>query len=599
VIPPTFIQDLLNRVDIVDVVGNYVQLKKAGANMSGLCPFHSEKSPSFTVSPTKQFYHCFGCGKNGTAISFLMEFSGLGFVEAVKELAQNAGMTVPERDDHLTPLRRAEVQAKSLALSDVMTQSYQFYRDQLRVSSSAIDYLKNRGLTGEIAARFGLGYAPDNRDGLHTIFSNYEADALVEAGMVIDRGQEEGPGRKRYDRFRERIMFPIRNTKGQVIGFGGRILDKGEPKYLNSPETPLFQKGNELYGLFEARQAIRNAGYVLVVEGYMDVVALAQLGFPQAVATLGTACAPVQVQKLLRQTDLVIFSFDGDAAGQKAARRALDASLPHVSDNKAVKFLFLPPEHDPDSYVREFGAEAFDRLVKDAMPLSEFLLQEVAAENDLRTLEGRARTHYVAKPLVQVLQPSALRLQIVRSLAKMTETAPEEIESMFGLAKPVSSSRRPPPRSRRPQLVGIERQVIRLLLTHPVLVSELGGKEMAAFSLYAPDSMEDLEEIMEAVGTMGANASFASLSEQLRAAGTKFDQIIAEIAESDEFNLDQARVELMDAVRKVRKLVVDIELKQLSASGLLTNDDKVRYRELELLKKQLMQQIVAEEKARV
>jgi DNA primase len=374
-------------------------------------------------------------------------------------------------------------------------------------------------------------------------------------------------------------MFPIRNTKGQVIGFGGRILDKGEPKYLNSPETPLFQKGNELYGLFEARQAIRNAGYVLVVEGYMDVVALAQLGFPQAVATLGTACAPVQVQK--------------------PARRALDASLPHVSDNKAVKFLFLPPEHDPDSYVREFGAEAFDRLVKDAMPLSEFLLQEVAAENDLRTLEGRARTHYVAKPLVQVLQPSALRLQIVRSLAKMTETAPEEIESMFGLAKPVSSSRRPPPRSRRPQLVGIERQVIRLLLTHPVLVSELGGKEMAAFSLYAPDSMEDLEEIMEAVGTMGANASFASLSEQLRAAGTKFDQIIAEIAESDEFNLDQARVELMDAVRKVRKLVVDIELKQLSASGLLTNDDKVRYRELELLKKQLMQQIVAEEKARV
>lgn len=394
-------------------------------------------------------------------------------------------------------------------------------------------------------------------------------------------------------------MFPIRNTKGQVIGFGGRILDKGEPKYLNSPETPLFQKGNELYGLFEARQAIRNAGYVLVVEGYMDVVALAQLGFPQAVATLGTACAPVQVQKLLRQTDLVIFSFDGDAAGQKAARRALDASLPHVSDNKAVKFLFLPPEHDPDSYVREFGAESFELLVKDAMPLSEFLLQEVAAENDLRTLEGRARTHYVAKPLVQVLQPSALRLQIVRSLAKMTETSPEEIESMFGLAKPVALSRRPPPRSKRPQLVGLERQVIRLLLTHPVLVSELGEKEMTAFSLYAPDSMEDLEEIMETIGTMGANASFASLSEQLRAAGTKFDQIIAEIAESDEFNLDQARVELMDAVRKVRKLVVDIELKQLSSSGLLTNDDKVRYRELELLKKQLIQQIVAEEKARV
>ncbi|HEY0845740.1 MAG TPA: DNA primase, partial [Noviherbaspirillum sp.] len=358
-IPQSFIQDLLNRVDIVDVVGRYVQLKKGGANYMGLCPFHNEKSPSFTVSPTKQFYHCFGCGAHGTAIGFLIEYSGLGFVEAVKDLAQGVGMTVPDQD-RLPPAQRAEAQAKSFALSDVMTKAADFYRHQLRGAQQAIAYLKGRGLTGEIAARFGLGYAPDGWDSLRGVFPDYQAQELVESGLVIDKSEEGGGGRKRYDRFRDRIMFPIRNIKGQVIGFGGRVLDGGEPKYLNSPETPLFQKGSELYGLFEARQAIREAGYALVTEGYMDVVALAQLGFPQAVATLGTACTPTHVQKLLRQTDQVVFSFDGDAAGRRAARRALDACLPHASDDKVIKFLFLPTEHDPDSYIRELGAEAFE-----------------------------------------------------------------------------------------------------------------------------------------------------------------------------------------------------------------------------------------------
>mgnify|MGYP006273649759 FL=1 len=307
-IPQSFIQDLLNRIDIVDVVGRYVQLKKGGANFSGLCPFHNEKSPSFTVSPTKQFYHCFGCGAHGTAIGFLMEYSALGFVEAVKDLAQSVGMTVPEQEDRLLPAQRMEQQAKSLALSEAMMLSCQFYREQLRSARKAIDYLKGRGLTGDIAAKFWIGYAPDGWESLKQVFTNYEDDVLVEAGLVIERSEEEESSRKRYDRFRDRIMFPIRNAKGQVIGFGGRVLGAGEPKYLNSPETPLFQKGSELYGLFEARQAIREKGYVLVTEGYMDVVALAQFGFEQAVATLGTACTPIHVQKLLRQTDPVSYT---------------------------------------------------------------------------------------------------------------------------------------------------------------------------------------------------------------------------------------------------------------------------------------------------
>jgi DNA primase len=458
VIPQSFIQDLLNRVDIVDVVGRHVQLKKGGANYMGLCPFHNEKSPSFTVSPTKQFYHCFGCGAHGTAIGFLIEYSGLGFVDAVKDLAQGVGMTVPD-EDRLPPAQRAEAQAKSVALSEVMTKACDYYRQQLRGAQHAVAYLKGRGLTGEIAARFALGYAPEGWDGLRAVFPNYEMPALVEAGLVIDKSEEAGGGRKRYDRFRDRIMFPIRNTKGQVIGFGGRVLDRGEPKYLNSPETPLFQKGSELYGLFEARQAIRDAGYVLVTEGYMDVVALAQLGFPQAVATLGTACTATHVQKLFRQTDQVIFSFDGDAAGRRAARRALDACLPYATDDKTIKFLFLPPEHDPDSYIREYGAEAFQAQIRDAMPLSQFLLMEVTRDNDLSASEGRARAQFEAKPLLQAMPPSGLRLQIVRGLAQATQTTPAEIEALFDLAQPVARAKIAPPRAKRTAPMGLERRI--------------------------------------------------------------------------------------------------------------------------------------------
>ncbi|QDZ26556.1 DNA primase [Noviherbaspirillum sp. UKPF54] len=593
-IPQSFIQDLLNRVDIVDVVGRYVQLKKGGANFMGLCPFHNEKSPSFTVSPTKQFYHCFGCGAHGTAIGFLIEYSGLGFVDAVKDLAQNVGMVVPEQD-RLLPAQRAEVQAKSLALSDVMAKASDFYRQELRGAQNAIAYLKKRGLTGEIAAKFALGYAPDGWDGLGAVFPRYEAPELVEAGLVIDKSEEGGGGRKRYDRFRDRIMFPIRNTKGQVIGFGGRVLDAGEPKYLNSPETPLFQKGSELYGLFEARQAIREAGYALVTEGYMDVVALAQLGFPQAVATLGTACTPTHVHKLLRQTDHVIFSFDGDAAGRRAARRALDACLPHATDNKTLKFLFLPAEHDPDSYIRELGAEAFEQQVRDAMPLSQFLLNEVTRDNDLRTPEGRAKAQFEAKPLLQAMPPSGLRLQIVRSLAQATQTTPAEIEALFELAQPVARTKVAPARTKRTPPIGLERQMMRILVAHPELAADLDQGALDAAARLAPDNAEMLLQLIGACQALGERANFAALAEQLRTVSADFDPLITEVASDDaESDPQAARLELAGAVRKTKMQLLKAELDQLVTTGLATEEARTRYREVMQLQEQLRRQAEVE-----
>ena len=586
-IPQSFIQDLLNRVDIVDVVGRYVQLKKGGANFGGLCPFHSEKSPSFTVSPTKQFYHCFGCGAHGTAIGFLMEYSGVGFVDAVKDLAQNAGMTVPEQEDKLLPAQRAEQQSRTLALSEVMTKASDFYRRELRTATRAIDYLKGRGLSGEVAGKFWMGYAPDGWDSLKTIFPDYEANELVEAGLVIDRSEEESGGRKRYDRFRDRIMFPIRNTKGQVIGFGGRVMDKGEPKYLNSPETPLFQKGSELYGLFEARQAIRDKGYVLVTEGYMDVVALAQFGFAQAVATLGTACTPVHVQKLLRQTENVIFSFDGDAAGRRAARRALEACLPHASDNKSLKFLFLPTEHDPDSYIREFGTEAFETMVQDAMPLSQFFMNEVSAGNDLETAEGRARALFEAKPLLQTMPTSALRLQLMRQLAQTAGSTMEEIASLFEMQQASQRGRKSAPAIKRKPPVELERQVLRLLLAHPILVRELDAQAIAMLSNAGANDGEMLGHLIAACGELPGTLQFAVLAQVLQEKSGEFDELIAEIAAESESELELARKELFGALRQTSIKTLKAEQERLISTGLEAEQARVRYREINIELEQL------------
>ncbi|MEN9629855.1 MAG: primase DnaG, partial [Pseudomonadota bacterium] len=359
-IPAGFLQDLLSRVDIADVVGRHVELKRGGANLMGLCPFHAEKSPSFSVSPVKQFYYCFGCGASGDAIRFLTEHTGMSFIDAVTELAQSVGMQVPQ--EQVSPEereRRQRLSERRLSLTGVLQRAAQHYRTQLKSSPEAIQYLKRRGLSGEIAARFGLGYAPPGWRGLASVFPSYDDPLLEEAGLVrssTDDPDAPAEERKRYDWFRHRVMFPIRAVGGEIIGFGARVLDDSKPKYLNSPETPVFSKGRELYGLFEARQAIRERGHCLVVEGYMDVVALAQNGFGNAVATLGTACTAEHIQKLFRFTDSVVFSFDGDAAGRRAAGRALEAALPHATDLRQVRFLFLPPEHDPDSFVRAKGA---------------------------------------------------------------------------------------------------------------------------------------------------------------------------------------------------------------------------------------------------
>ena len=430
-IPQSFVQELLARADVVELVGRYVPLKKAGANFSGLCPFHAEKSPSFTVSPTKQFYHCFGCGANGDAISFLMKHVGMEFVEAVKDLAQQYGMQMPE--DDASPqdrARAAEQRQKQATLSDVLEKAGDAWRKQLKQSPKAVAYLKGRGLSGEIAKRFGMGYAPEGWRSLASVFPNYDDPLLVESGLVIAH-TEDGDEEKRYDRFRDRIMFPIRNVKGECIGFGGRVLGDEKPKYLNSPETPVFSKGHELYGLFEARNAIRDAGYALVTEGYMDVVALAQLGFPNAVATLGTACTTDHVQKLFRFTDAVVFSFDGDGAGRRAARKALDGALPYATDVRSVKFLFLPAEHDPDSYIREHGQEAFARCISEAVPLSRFLLEAASEGCDLSSAEGRAHLASNAKPLWSQLPDGALKRQLLGDIADRVQLDSQELNELW------------------------------------------------------------------------------------------------------------------------------------------------------------------------
>ena len=637
-IPQSFIADLLNRVDIVDVVGQHVKLKKAGANYQGLCPFHSEKSPSFSVSPTKQFYHCFGCGAHGSAISFLMEYSGLGYVDAIEDLARSAGLDVPREERTANDVAR---QQQAMALSEVMSSAAEWYRQQLKGNTRAVEYLKGRGLTGEIAKRYSLGYAPDGWQGLEAVFGPYTNDdvakTLIEGGLMIQGEQAEGAPLKRYDRFRDRVMFPIRNPKGQTIGFGGRILDQGEPKYLNSPETPLFSKGNTLYGLFEARQAIRAQEYVLVCEGYMDVVALAQLGFPNAVATLGTACTANHVRMLLRQTDKVVFSFDGDSAGQRAAQRALEACLPLMSDDKEIRFLFLPTEHDPDSYVRAYGAAAFEKVIQEAMSISSFFFKVASEGHDLTTPEGRAHTHHGAKPLLLLMPPIALRTQILRELAIRTNTPPAELEAFCGLtvapvrqtayasnqtsqqnnqtnysqsgnrqgapwqafkgsAKRIATQNIEPPKAP----TDLAEQMLRVLIQFPHLGKVLDSHQRS-LALKAAEQrsanalalMKDLLSQCDQVelipgengksGTVGAGA-FAMFQEQLSRSelASMYEVLRKRVMDSD-LDLDGASADLEGSFKKLELMHLKQEMTDIAqkiAGSTATDQDKARYREL-------------------
>lgn len=509
-IPDSFIQDLLARVDIVDLVDSYVPLKKAGANYAACCPFHSEKSPSFTVSPSKQFYHCFGCGAHGTAIGFVMEYQGLGFVEAIHELAGRAGMQVPEEERGTKPQGRGQAQT----LVEIMARAARCYKDQLKLSPKAIDYLKSRGLTGEVAARFGIGYAPDGWQNLASVFPDYQLPELQSAGLVIRNDQ----GRL-YDRFRERVMFPIINPKGEVIAFGGRVLGAGEPKYLNSPETPLFEKGRELFGLPQARQSLRETNTAIVVEGYMDVVALAQHGVENAVATLGTATTATHVQKLLRQVDRIVFCFDGDNAGRKAAWRALENALETLADNKRIGFVFLPDGEDPDSYVRSQGKTGFQRLVAEATPLSDFLLRELGQRCDLTSAEGKAQLIHEAKPLLAKLPTPLLRLQLVKRLAEASGFAQGEVERLCELR-----SIAPPAPARAPRRApSLGRSLLRLVLQRPEL-----AKDIPAALLAVDAEGAAVRRLIALMREAGESLSYAVLRERLR--GFPEEPLIQQVA---------------------------------------------------------------------
>ncbi|MGV0952787.1 MAG: DNA primase [Fluviibacter sp.] len=576
-IPESFIQELLARTDIVEIIDRVVPLKKAGANYAACCPFHKEKSPSFTVSQSKQFYHCFGCGAHGTAIGFLMEHQGLSFPDAIEELARHCGLTVPQEDNDRAFRKPAASSEEGPSLLEVMLKAHKYYRDELKKSPRAIDYLKRRGLTGEVAARFGIGYAPDGWQNLRPSFPEYDSptfQALLKAGLVIENEQK-----RRYDRFRDRVMFPILDQKGQVIAFGGRILDQGEPKYLNSPETPLFEKGREVFGLPQAREACRQTDTVIVVEGYMDVVALAQHGIGNAVATLGTATTTTHIRKLLRMVDRIVFCFDGDNAGRKAAWRALENSLEALAEQKVLAFAFLPPEHDPDSYVRDLGKEAFQAAIDRATPLSEFLLQTLTSHVDLASAEGRAKLLAEAKPLLQKIPTPMLRLQIVKQLADKTGLQPSEVERGCELSRQAAMPKQVPARAPR-TAPSILRRLLHVLVQAPELTTKIEPALLQSLAANDPLSAT----LHRLIPLLARNPQPSELLERLR--GSEDAALLAEIfagSLNEPLEKEALGAELEGIVAQMARDQLDTELAQLQQAaqrGALSQVEKARYTEL-------------------
>jgi len=617
-IPRSFIDEVLNRVDIVSVISQSVTLKKAGSNLQGLCPFHQEKSPSFTVSETKQFYHCFGCGAHGTAISFLMEYAGLTFVDAIEELAKSVGLTVPQQ---LGDTAKASDQQQSIALIQVMEKIMTWYQEQLKKNQRPVQYLKNRGLSGEVAKRFSLGYAPDEWQNFTDVIGSYEdesiANVLAQTGMMV-QGESDGSMRvKRFDRFRDRIMFPIRSLKGQVIGFGGRVIDKGDPKYLNSPETVLFKKGQTLYGLFEARKFIREKGFVLVCEGYMDVVALAQMGFPNAVATLGTACTDHHIQLLLRHTDRIVFSFDGDSAGRKAAKRAFEACIPHLADDKEIRFLFLPKEHDPDSFIREFGQDKFNEEIQKAQPLSRFFIDVVSDQIDWSSAEGKAQAQNNAKDYFKKMPAIALRVQILRDFAKRLGSSQLELEKFYGLpsTQEVTVSKQEPQFEvgslktsaksdwkRKSDVRAMENlakqqpvaptkmviQIMWILIQHPQLGKLLEPKEIELLEAMALQRSEKAKliigNLVELCKTVSEDTNFASFQNTLMNSeyASDYEALIKKVFES-EFSREEAKTHLYGALKKFEIDLIKKEMLKIAEKiekNIADKEDIERYRKL-------------------
>ena len=575
-IPQEFIQSLLGRVDIVDVIDRHVKLKKAGSNFQACCPFHNEKTPSFSVSPTKQFYHCFGCGAHGNAIGFLMEYSGLAYPEAIRALAETVGMPVPETRARFEKPGAAEAPGLTVRMMEALA----YYRAELKKSKIAIDYLKGRGVSGEIAARYGLGFAPEGWQNLEAVFTDYATGPLKDTGLVIDSEAEGEKKSRRYDRFRNRVMFPILDARGNVIGFGGRVIGPGEPKYLNSPETPLFEKGRELYGLYQARRAIRDASQVVVVEGYMDVVALAQHGVENAVATLGTATTPMHLSKLLKLADNVVFCFDGDAAGRKAAWRALEIGLPVLADGKVVSFLFLPPEDDPDTFVRREGKEGFLKALDGAKPLSQFLFAELTSRVDMATEEGRARFMAQARPLVAQIEAPALGAMLRRRLAELARLAPEEIEALIPSKAPQRRPATAPARTTR-RVISLPARLLALLLHAPRIAASLPAEELsevgpefatlrAVVAFFAEDPQR----------TLGQASAYFEGSEHASAIADAMAEPLLKQAESPDFDVEAEVNDLVSRLRDSRLDRRSNHLMLLVSAGTATDAERAEYQDL-------------------
>ena len=570
-IPQDFIDDLIARADIVEVVGRRTQLKKAGREYKACCPFHDEKTPSFTVSPGKGFYHCFGCGAHGTAIGFLMEFDHMSFVDAIESLASSMGVEVP-RSESDEPARRYD---ELFSLMDTVARHWQ---SCLKETPEAVEYLKERGIDGSTAKRFGIGYASDGWSNILDKFGKSEeaTERLLATGLIIRK--DNG---KHYDRFRDRVMFPIRDARGRTIGFGGRTMGDGEPKYLNSPETVLFHKGRELYGMYEARQALRHIERLVVVEGYMDTIALARHGIEFVVATLGTATTNEHLNRLFRLTENVYFSFDGDRAGRKAAWRALENALPQVREGRQIRFVFLPEGQDPDSFVNENGADAFVKLMDAGLPLSEFLIQELSSQVDMDTIDGRAKLAEMARPLINNIPAGVYRELLIESLATAVGLTAPKLEKMMaagqaGGARSERARAGATPRRRQPSASGgpsVVRRAITLILNHPEAGQTLDVEVLAGVQRAGVDLLSALIETVQSE----PNITTAGLLERWRhdEKGRHLGKLAAEDVPIDE-DFDPA-AELAECLQQLalkgcqERIAILIEKQRVTG---LTDDEK-------------------------
>lgn len=573
-IPRDFIDDLLARTDIVELINSRVTLKKAGKNYQACCPFHTEKSPSFTVSQDKQFYHCFGCGEHGNAISFLMEYDRLDFVDAIEELASLNGVDVPREENKHTPeQQRKYQQAQQQKQNDyeIMAQISRFYQQQFKTASDkqvAIDYLKGRGLTGEIAKRFSMGYISDAWDGMMKVFAKSPGitKQLVDLGMAI----EGESGRNPYDRFRGRIMFPIRDKRGRVIGFGGRVLQDGTPKYLNSPETRIYHKGQELYGLYEAKQANKNLTRLVVVEGYMDVVALAQHGVDYAVASLGTSTTTEQLQTLFRTVNEVICCYDGDRAGRDAAWRAMDNALPLIRDGISLKFVFVPDGEDPDSLIRMQGQAAFEQILDSALPLSQFLFDQLLSQVDINSLEGKAALVDAFQPYLAKLPESVLKDSLINELANRFGTGSQALATKLAKTTEQTAVNKAQPKKTRTTPT---RLAIALLLEKPSLAQSLPNPEVLQhLDLPGIPLLNELLMLCQ----QNANAQSAQIIEHYR--NTPHEKPLAKLM-CWEHQIDSNNMEdvFIDSIEKLLNTFVEQRTEQLlqkARQGDMSPDEK-------------------------